>query len=325
MNILVTGGAGFIGSHLAEQLLGRGDTVVCLDNFDDYYDPDFKRQNLAACLGSSQLRLAVADIRHEDDVNEVFAADGPFDAVVHLAALAGVRASVDRAQDYLSVNVLGTEKILAAAAAHGVPRVVFASSSTVYGEGNGPFREGDACGHPLSPYGASKAGAEALCHAYHHLHGLSIVCLRLFSVYGPRVRPDLAVYRFARAIEEGQPVPIYGDGSARRDFTFVDDVLDGFVAALEADIGFECINLGNTRPVPISELITLLEQALRRSAELDHQPTQAGDATTTCADISRARELLGYDPGVPLEEGIQVFSNWFRGHHADNRAAGGTA
>jgi len=325
MKVLVTGGAGFIGSHLLERLLGRGDEVVALDSFDDYYNPDLKRQNLEKCLGSSRLRLVVGDIRDACCLQETFATCGPLDAVVHLAALAGVRASVERAQDYLSVNVLGTQQVLAAAAAHGVGRVVFASSSTVYGQQDKPCREEDACGQPLSPYGASKVGAEALCHVYHRLFGLPIVCLRLFSVYGPRLRPDLAMYRFAEAIQEGRPLPLYGDGTAQRDFTFVADVMDGLLAALEADVEFETINLGNTRPVSVRRLIELLEESLGQSARWDYQPPRAEDAMVTCADVTRAKRVLGYDPQVPFEAGVPVFAQWFRDHRTGPRTAGGPA
>jgi UDP-glucuronate 4-epimerase len=312
MNVLVTGGAGFIGSHLGERLLARGDRVACLDSFDDYYSPEVKQGNLAACETHPDFHLEIGDIRDEAAVSQVFAQWGPFDAVVHLAALAGVRTSVSRAEDYLSVNVLGTQSIWRAAVTHTVGRFVFASSSTVYGENSGPFRETDACGRPLSPYGASKAGAEALCHTYHHLHGVPTICLRLFSVYGPRLRPDLAMYRFAEAIQEGRPLPLYGDGSAQRDFTFIADIVDGFLASLEADVSFEVLNLGNSRPLTVLRLIHLLETAFDRSAQIDRQPARAEDAAVTCADTSRAQQVLGYDPRVPFEEGVPQFVEWFR-------------
>ena len=314
MNVLVTGGAGFIGSHLMERLLQQGDDVVCLDSFDDYYDPDLKHRNLQACRRSPHLHVMVGDIRDACFVRQVFSTRGRFDAVIHLAALAGVRASLERAADYLSVNVLGSEQILAAAVAHGTPRLLFASSSTVYGETPGPLAEEEADGRPLSPYGASKAAGEALCHVFHHLHGLRVVCLRLFSVYGPRLRPDLAMYRFAQAIEERRPLPLYGDGSAKRDFTFVDDVVGGFLAALEADVEFDCINLGNSRPITVMRLINLLEEALGRRAEIDQQPCAPADARVTHADVSRAQRVLDYQPRVPFEEGVPLFVEWFREH-----------
>ncbi len=315
MAVLVTGGAGFIGSHLVERLVREGESVVCLDNFDPFYDPALKRDNLSAVMGSSYFRLIIGDIRDAACWDEALGR-GDVTAIVHLAALAGVRPSVQRAAEYTSVNVDGTVRMLEAAVAAQVPKVIFGSSSTVYGAGlQGAFSEDQARNLPLSPYGASKAAGEAFCHVYHHLHGLNVVCLRFFSVYGPRVRPDLAMHIFARHISQGTPLPLYGDGTAERDFTYIADIVSGIIEAMRRPLTFETINLGHCRPIAIRRLIDLLAKALGKQPVIDQQPARPEDAPMTCANIDRARQLLGYEPRVEFEEGLAHFAQWFKRVH----------
>jgi UDP-glucuronate 4-epimerase len=316
MAVLVTGGAGFIGSHLLDRLVQRGDDVVCLDNFDDYYAPEAKRANLASAVAGGRVELVEGDIRDADLCMDVVGR-ADVGAVVHLAARAGVPASLERPQLCEQVNCGGTVNLLEAARRSGrVGRFVFASSSSVYGVNSKvPFAEDDPVPRPVSPYAATKRAGELLCHVYHHLYGLSIVCLRFFTVYGPRQRPDLAIHRFARLIEEGRPIPVCGDGDASRDYTYVSDTVDGIVAALDAPrerIGFEVINLGNGSPVRLGELVNLMQEALGREAVVERRPPRPGDVPVTWADLSRARALLGYEPRVPIRQGLARFVEWLR-------------
>jgi UDP-glucuronate 4-epimerase len=313
-NVLVTGGAGFIGSHLTGRLLAEGGwRVSVVDDFNDFYDPAVKRRNVAPFEGRGDFRLFEADIRDRAALGEVFGG-APFDCVVHLAARAGVRPSLKEPALYLETNVNGTLNLLEAAREAGVPRFVFGSSSSVYGENEKvPFAEDDPVARPISPYAATKAAGELLCHTYTHLYGLRCVCLRFFTVYGARQRPDLAIHKFARLIHEGRPIPVFGDGTTRRDYTYVDDIIAGVRAAMDYDGSpYEIVNLGESRTVSLSELIALLERELGRAAVIDRQPPQPGDVPQTFADITKARRLLGYDPQTPIEEGIRRFVEWFR-------------
>ena len=313
-NVLVTGGAGFIGSHLCGWLLAEGGHAVSVvDDFNDFYDPAIKRRNAAMFADRPEFRLFEADIRDRAAVEEVFRT-ARFDCVVHLAARAGVRPSLTEPALYVETNVNGTLNLLEAARAGRVPQFVFGSSSSVYGENEKvPFSEDDPVANPISPYAATKGAGELLCHTYAHLYGLRCVALRFFTVYGARQRPDLAIHKFARLISEGKPIPVFGDGTTRRDYTYVDDIIQGVRAAMDYERSpYEVINLGESRTVELRELIALLEKELGRAAVIDRQPPQPGDVPQTFADIAKARRLLGYDPQTPIEEGIRRFVEWFR-------------
>ena len=313
-NILVTGGAGFIGSHLVERLLGEGGwRVHVVVDFNDFYPPEVKRSNVRPHLGRDDFRLHEADIRDAAALGRVFA-EADFDCVVHLAARAGVRPSLAEPLLYAETNITGTLNLLELARERGVPQFVFGSSSSVYGENEKvPFSEDDPVARPISPYAATKAAGELLCHTYSHLHGLRCVALRFFTVYGARQRPDLAIHKFARLISGGRPLPVFGDGTTRRDYTYVDDIIAGVRAAVDYDASaYEVINLGESRTVELRELIALLEGELGRRAVIDRRPPQPGDVPQTYADISKARRLLGYDPRTQIEEGIRKFVEWFR-------------
>ena len=311
--VLVTGAAGFIGSHLSDRLLAEGRSVVGLDSFDPFYPSSLKRANLASALDSERFELVEADIRDVDAIQRLFAR-GDFEGVVHLAALAGVRPSLERPADYAEVNVVGSTVVFEAAARHGLPRLVFASSSSVYGEReDGPFRESDPVERPISPYAATKRAGELVAHSFHHAHGLPVVCARIFTAYGPRQRPDLAIRKFAESMLAGEPVTIYGDGSSLRDFTFISDLVDGLVAALDSELEFALLNLGAGRRLSVLEVVKTLERELGIAAFLEHQPAQTGDVRRTWADITAAREGLGYAPRVSFEEGVRRFVSWLRG------------
>ncbi len=321
MNVLVTGGAGFIGSHVCARLVERGARVFCADSFDPFYPAETKRRGIAQLLSSPRFRLVEADIRDgaalQAALAEAGAGPGGVDAVVHLAARAGVRPSIEEPALYQRVNVEGTVEVLELARRLGARAFVFGSSSSVYGDSAAvPFREDDPAAHPISPYAASKRAGELLCHTYRHLYGLSVVCLRFFTVYGPRQRPDLAIHKFARLMAAGRPVPIFGDGTTRRDYTYVDDVVQGVEGALAYALEhagcYEVVNLGESDTVPLSRLVELLGQALGVEPVLDRLPAQPGDVERTCADIGRARALLGYQPKTRIEEGIPRFVEWFR-------------
>jgi len=312
MRILITGGAGFIGSHLAERRVGR-DEVVVLDNFNDFlYDPARKRRNVAPLLVQPGFTLVEGDIRDEALLERVFAR-GAFDQVVHIAALGGVRPSIADPGLYVDVNVRGTLNILEAMRRHGVPKLVFASSSSVYGiNPKVPWSEEGAVLRPISPYAATKVAGELFAHTFHHLHGLDVVCLRFFTVYGPRQRPDMAISSFTRLLAARQPVPLYGDGSTERDYTFIDDIVQGVEAALGRCFGFEVIYLGNAVTVRLSRLVELVAEALGVEPRVNRLPLQPGDVPITCADTARARRLLGYNPQTPIEEGVARYVDWFR-------------
>jgi len=313
-NILITGGAGFIGSHLVDHLLAEGGwRITVVDDFNDFYDPAIKRENLSARLANTNFKVVEGDIRNQETLSQVFS-DANFDCLVHLAARAGVRPSLKEPRLYVETNVNGTVNLLELARAHGVKQFVFGSSSSVYGSNaKVPFSEDDPSFNPISPYAATKAAGELLCHSYAHLYDMRIVCLRFFTVYGARQRPDLAIHKFAKLISAGRPIPVFGDGTTRRDYTYIDDIIAGVRAAMDYHQSkYEVINLGESRTVELRELIGLLEQALGRQAEIDRQPLQPGDVPQTFADIGKARRLLGYDPQTQIEKGIEKFVEWFK-------------
>jgi len=309
---LITGGAGFIGSHLVDALLERDAEVVVVDDFNEYYNPDVKRANLAPHAGNSRLTVIEGDICAPDVLAEA-AGRASIDVIVHLAARAGVRPSLEDPQLYVRVNCLGTTNLLELARSLDVTNFVFASSSSVYGNCDTvPFRESDVVNSPVSPYAATKVAGELLCATYHNLYGFPITALRFFTVYGPRQRPDMAIHKFTRLIDAGQPIPFFGDGSTDRDYTFCDDIIQGLLAAVDTPLGFETINLGESRTTTLARLVELIEKALGKPAKRQMLPIQPGDVRRTCADVSKARTLLGYNPTTPVEEGIERFVRWFR-------------
>lgn len=310
MRVLVTGGAGFIGSHLCGRLLRDGHDVAVLDNLDEYYAPALKRRNLEEVAVSGRILFVEGDVCDQAAVGRLMGSFRP-EAVLHLAARVGVRPSLEEPLRYSRVNVEGTGVVLEAARRNGVERFVFASSSSVYGAANRvPFREDDEMLRPMSPYAATKIAGEALCHSYAHLYGLKTTCLRFFTVYGPRQRPDLAIRRFVENIVAGRPIPVYGDGRSGRDYTFVDDIVDGVVRALGRDHGFEIFNLGNSKPVLLETMIATLERVLGREAVIERLPMQAGDMAVTCASIEKARAGLGYAPATGFEAGLRATVEW---------------
>ncbi|MEP6508387.1 MAG: NAD-dependent epimerase/dehydratase family protein [Gemmatimonadales bacterium] len=317
MSVLVTGGAGFIGSHVCERLLSRGHSIVIVDSFDPFYDPAIKHRNLETVLASGCVRLVIADICDRDAVEEGIGEE-KIDAIIHLAARAGVRPSLERPDDYVRTNVEGTVSMLEVARRRGVRPFVMGSSSSVYGDSTPvPFAEDVPAASPISPYAATKRAGELLCYTYAHLYGLSVVCLRLFTVYGPRQRPDLAIHKFARLMSAGKPIPFFGNGETERDYTYVDDIVDGIEAALSwanaADPGaFENVNLGESTTTSLAHLVDLLSVELGVPATLDRLPSQPGDVQRTFASVDKARSLLGYDPRTPMKEGIRRFVEWFR-------------
>ena len=315
-NLLVTGGAGFIGSHLADRLLQSDvEHVTVLDDFNNFYEPQIKRENITEHLKDPRYKLVETDIRDRATLETVFQ-QSRFDCLVHLAARAGVRPSLSEPQLYTETNINGTVNLLELARHHGIKQFVFGSSSSVYGiNAKVPFSEDDPIRQPISPYAATKAAGELLCHTYSHLYGLRCVCLRFFTVYGPRQRPDLAIHKFAKLISQRKPIPVFGDGTTRRDYTYIDDIIDGVLAAIHYDQSdYEVFNLGESRTVELRELISLLEKELDTHAVIDRQLPQPGDVPQTFADITKARELLGYNPQTQIEEGLRRFVEWFRGN-----------
>ncbi len=309
MNILVTGGAGFIGSHVVEQLCARNETVTVLDDFNDFYQPASKYRNLSGV--ANRATIITTDIRDAGKLREIFQ-QTRFDAVIHLAARTGIRPSLTQARLYTDVNITGTQNLLELAHEFGIKKFIFASSSSVYGVNQRvPFREDDSLSHPISPYAATKLAGEALAHVYHHLYQMEIVCLRFFTVYGPRQRPDLAIHKFTRAIFAGQPIELFGTGATRRDYTHITDIVQGVLAALDRPLGFEIINLGDARTVELRELVALLEKITGRHADIRNLPDQPGDVPITFANIEKARRLLDYRPRVAIETGLAGFIEWF--------------
>lgn len=310
MNILVTGGAGFIGSHVCRRLLSEGHSVTLIDNFNDYYDPSIKRANVSG-LGD-RVRVVEGDIRDRDQIQRLFA-EGKFETVIHIAARAGVRPSVIDPQLYIDTNITGTHHLLEASRQFGVGRFLFASSSSVYGLAKKvPFSEDLPLPQTLSPYAATKLAGEHICGNYSYLFGLRVVCLRFFTVYGPGQRPDLAIHKFTDAIHKGLPIPQYGDGSTRRDYTYIDDIVQGVMGALKYEGPlFDIFNLGENQTITLSELIREIEKGLGKKAVIEFLPDQQGDMPLTSADITKARALLGYNPQTKIAEGIPKFIEWY--------------
>jgi UDP-glucuronate 4-epimerase len=312
MKILVTGGAGFIGSHTTEALLERGDEVVCLDNFNDYYTPQRKYANVAPLLKRPGYALIEGDVRDSDTLERLFETHKP-KRIIHIAAMAGVRYSIQHPELYESVNVKGTLNVLEAARRFEVENVVFASTSSIYGSRHKvPFSEDVRVDWPVSPYAATKRACELLAYTYHHLHGLNFTALRFFTVYGPRGRPDMAPYLFTEAVFRGTELKMFGDGSSSRDYTYIGDIVQGVVAAIDRPLGYEIINLGNNRTIYLRDFIALVETLVGRKAQVVQHPMPPGDVPRTCADISKAQRLLEYDPQTPFEEGLARFVDWYR-------------
>ncbi|NQT91730.1 MAG: GDP-mannose 4,6-dehydratase [Lentisphaerae bacterium] len=313
MRVLVTGGAGFIGSHLTDRLLARGDTVVVIDEMNDYYDPTIKERNIAPAMESPLMTFVKGDIRDGALLEDVFSRH-ELDVVVHLAARAGVRPSLEQPLLYEDVNCRGTLNLLECVRLHGIRRFVFASSSSVYGNVKEiPFREDARIDRPVSPYAATKAAGELYCHNYHHLYGISATALRFFTVYGPRGRPDMAISKFTSLIDREEPIPFFGDGSTARDYTFCSDIVDGVEAAIDRDLGFEIINLGESRTTTLSELVAIIEKNVGKKARINKLPMQPGDVNLTCADVGKAARLLDYSPSTTVAEGVERFMAWYRG------------
>lgn len=310
MNVLVTGCAGFVGWKVTEYLLDAEHAVVGVDNVNDAYDPALKRWRLSQLEGRSNFTFYLADICNRELMNRIFSERRPLDAVVNLAARAGVRPSAQNPWSYFETNVTGTLNLLELCRHHGVAKFVLASSSSLYGENKRPFREDQPTDCPLSPYAASKKAAEALCYTYHHLYGLDVTVLRYFTVYGPAGRPDMSIFRFIRWIAEGEPLAISGDGSQERDFTFVDDIARGTLLALKP-LGYEIINLGSDRPASLQHVVAILEMLLDQAAKVVYHPKHPADVPATWADISKARELLGWEPQTSLEEGLRRAVEWY--------------
>jgi UDP-glucuronate 4-epimerase len=315
--LIVTGAAGFIGSSLSDSLLSNGSYVLGIDNFDPYYDKDLKVRNIEHALKCPRFQFMPGDIRDSDFIDSCFSDFKP-DVIVHLAAKAGVRPSLSDPELYLDVNVMGTLNILEMMKKNNIRKMIFASSSSVYGNNRKvPFSEIDNVDYPVSPYAASKKAGELLCHTYHYLYNLDIFCLRFFTVYGPRQRPDLAIHKFVKALLTDEVITLYGDGTTSRDYTHIDDIVRGISAAIERVKGFEIFNLGNSKPISLTGLVRLLEKSAGREANLKYMPMQDGDVERTFADISKARTGLGFNPEINLETGINNYLKWFRGFLSD--------
>jgi UDP-glucuronate 4-epimerase len=321
--VLVTGAAGFIGSHLVERLLDDGYTVWGMDNFDPFYARSIKESNLEKARSHPRFGFAEGDLRDSGFLDGLFDEAGP-EAVIHLAARAGVRPSILQPEEYYDINVMGTVRLLEAMRGSGANLMIFGSSSSVYGARSDqrPFKEDEAADRPVSPYAATKRAGELLCHAYYHLYGISCYCLRFFTVYGPRQRPDLAIHKFTSLLATGQAITVYGDGATPRDYTYVDDTVDGVARTLrriedEAGAAFDIVNLGAGRSVSVNELVDLLAGAIGVEPKIEHLPPQPGDVPRTWADIDRARDLLGFDPKFPIEKGLELFVAWYNEQHAE--------
>ena len=313
MNFLVTGGAGFIGSHVCERLLDLGHSVWALDDLNSFYDPAIKQQNIRDIQSKGKpFEFVQGDLLDLDTVRELFSSTR-FDQVIHLAARAGVRPSLQEPALYQRVNVEGTTHLLEIARANKVKKITIASSSSVYGiNSKVPFSEDDPIFSAISPYAASKLACEALGHVYHHVYGMDVVMLRFFTVYGPRQRPDLAIHKVARLIHFGKPIPVFGDGTTARDYTYISDIVDGVMAVTKKEFGYQVFNLGESQTVRLTYLIEVIEKAMGRKAVIDRQPPQPGDVPITYANIGKARSLLGYTPGIKIDAGIPLFIEWFQ-------------
>ena len=312
MVIFITGGAGFIGSHLCERLLKDGKEVIAVDDFNDFYDPERKKKNIRDFLKNKKFKVYKEDIRDKDRIKKIFE-NNKIEVIVHLAARAGIRPSMENPLLYIDVNVNGTLAMLELAKEFNIKKFIFASSSSVYGSNEKiPFSEDDAINNPLSPYAITKIAGEQLCRIYSKLYGIDIICLRFFTVYGPRGRPDMAPYKFTNLIMKNKEIEVYGDGSSKRDYTFISDIIDGVAAAIEKELKFEVINLGDSNPVELKYLIKLIEKNTGKKAKIKLMPEQKGDVPITYADISKAKRLLGYTPKVKIEEGVKRLVEWHK-------------
>lgn len=312
MNILITGAAGFIGSHVSEFFISEGCRVIAIDNFDDFYATEVKESNIANLLKTDRFKLYKADIRDKNALQSIFQ-QNDIDVVVHLAAKAGVRPSIEGIEEYYDVNVNGTLSLLQVMNKNNVRKMIFASSSSVYGNNlKVPFAEVDRVDNPISPYASTKKSAELLCHVYHHLYGFEITCLRFFTVYGPRQRPDLAIHKFTRLIDEGKYIPMFGDGSSARDYTYISDIVQGIGAAVNRFNGYLIFNLGESNVITLARMIKTIEDCLGKKAKIDNQPMQPGDVGITFADISKARKELNYSPCHDFETGMKHFVDWYK-------------
>lgn len=310
-SILVTGGAGFIGSTLCERLLRIGYRVIALDNFNDFYNPVIKKNNITIAKKDPNYVLIEGDIRDGALLNNMFRLFN-INKVVHLAAMAGVRKSIDSPQEYVDIDIKGTVNLLEISKKYRVSKFIFASSSSVYGKNPTPFREDDYINIQISPYAVAKRSGELYCRTYNELYNLPIICLRFFTVYGPRQRPEMAIHLFTKSIDEGKEIAIYGDGKSSRDYTYVNDIVDGIISSMELDCSFDIINLGNSYPIQLNKLINIIEQKLGKNALKRYVPIQTGDVDHTCADISRAKNLLNYNPSIDIETGIERFVEWYK-------------
>lgn len=312
MFYLVTGGAGFIGSHVVDRLLANGKKIICLDNFDNFYDPAIKRRNISEAIKNPDFKLIEGDIRDLKLLKDIFSSH-KISHVFHPAARAGVRPSIADPLLYEDVNIKGTMNMLEMVKEFKVENFVFASSSSVYGENKKvPFSESDNVDKPISPYAATKKACEEICFTYHHLYNISITCLRFFTVYGPRQRPEMAIHKFTRLIDEGKKIPMFGDGSSKRDYTYIDDIIDGVMKSLDKRHAFEIFNLGESETTELRKLISLIEKNLGKKAQIDEQPNQPGDVSITYADIEKAKSMLQYNPTTKIEKGIELFIKWYR-------------
>lgn len=312
MNLLVTGAAGFIGSHLVDRLLTTGYQVSGIDNFDPFYNPKIKEKNISGALQSSQFKLFRCSILNKSELDRIFTR-GHFDLVIHLAAKAGVRPSIQDPTGYFQVNAEGTLNLLELCRKHHISKFIFGSSSSVYGNNKKiPFSEQDPVDHPISPYAASKKSAELICHNYYHLYNIKIFVLRFFTVYGPRQRPDLAIHKFFKLIKKNKPIPIFGNGETYRDYTYIDDIINGVLKSIEKVKGYEIINLGESKPIKLKKLIKLIEKTVGRTVEKQYLEKQPGDVNKTYADIQKAKKLLNYNPCTHMEEGLKQFYDWFK-------------
>jgi len=321
MTILVTGGAGFIGSHLVERLISLEKEVAVIDNFNDFYCPSYKRENISSVIGNPRVILYETDILNTTSCREVFEKHH-FETVIHLAAQAGVRPSIEQPLLYEEVNCKGTLNLLELSRIYKVKQFVFGSSSSVYGNNKKvPFSEDDPVNEPISPYAATKRACELYCYNYHHLYRLPVACLRFFTVYGPRQRPDLAIRKFTELIDSDRPITLYGDGTTQRDYTFFSDIIDGIISVLNTTVDFEIFNLGDSSPVQLSRLIELIECELGKKARIDRLPEQPGDVKRTYADIRKAGRLLQYKPKVSIEQGVRLFVAWHTGRKQKQKTA----
>jgi len=312
MNVLITGTAGFIGSHVAEYFLERGHFVAGIDNFDNFYPERYKKLNMSKFENHGNFKFYFADIRNRKNLDIIFLSHN-IDVVIHLAAKAGVRPSIDSISEYYDVNVNGTVTLLEAMKEYKVSKMLFASSSSVYGNNTSvPFSESDPVDNPISPYASTKKSGELVCHVYSYLYGFDITCLRFFTVFGPRQRPDLAIHKFTRLIETGKPIPFFGDGTTARDYTFIHDIVDGISKAFLHLKGYKIYNLGESRVITLSQMVNTIEQALDKKALLEILPMQEGDVKITYADITKAREEIGYSPVYGFDEGMAEFIKWYK-------------